>query len=122
MCGVRASVLVSTWCCGPDIHGFGCFMREDVKKDDFLTEYRGEIISQSESNRRGKLYDKVNCTYLFDRNQDYVLDGMRKGNLIKFANHAPGHTAAMYPRIRFVNAEHRHVCHLLLDVLPFFRC
>jgi SET domain-containing protein len=97
-------------CAHAEIHGFGCFLREEARKDEFVTEYRGEIISQGEANRRGKCYDKCNCTFLFDRNQDYVLDAMRKGNLIKFANHAPSDKASLYPRIRIVNAEQRCVC------------
>ena len=95
-------VLCSLYDAVADIHGYGCFIREDVKKD--------EIITQREANRRGKLYDKLNCTFLYDRNEDYVLDAMRKGNLIKFANCCPVETATMYPRIRIVNAEHRCVC------------
>jgi [histone H3]-lysine27 N-trimethyltransferase EZH2 len=90
-----------------EIHGFGCFVREDVKKDDFVTEYRGEVVSQLEANRRGKLYDKLDLTFLFDRNQDYLLDAMRKGNLVRFANHSAAKDAAMYPRIRIVGAEQR---------------
>jgi histone-lysine N-methyltransferase EZH2 len=115
--------LFFTSCCRAEIHGFGCFIREDVKKDEYVTEYRGEILSQSEANRRGKCYDKSNSTFLFERNQDYVLDAMRKGNLIKFANHASVDRATMYPRIRIVNAEHRQVkVNLAFQFCVFLYC
>ena len=82
-------------------------MREDVRKDEFLTEYRGEVISQEEANRRGAVYDKLNCTFLFGLNDDRVVDAMRKGNVVKFANHCVPEKASMYPRIRLVNGDHR---------------
>lgn len=89
-----------------DIHGFGCFLREDCKKDEFITEYLGEVVSQEEGNRRGKCYDKKNCTFLFNRNDDSVIDAMRMGSLMKFVNHC-NEKPSCYAIVRHVNAEHR---------------
>jgi len=32
----------------------------------------------------GKIYDKLNSTFLFHLNEDYVIDGTRKGSVARF--------------------------------------
>ena len=48
--------------------GWGLYMGETVKKGDFICEYVGEIISQEESEQRGRIYNKRNMSYLFTLN------------------------------------------------------
>ena len=61
--------------------------QEDIKKNQFVAEYTGELINHREADRRGKAYDRDSNTYLFDLNDDWVIDAKHKGNKMRFANH-----------------------------------
>ena len=52
-----------------EVHGFGLFTGEDVKKGDFLGEYKGEAVTLNEGARRGIVYEKQNTMYLFKLNK-----------------------------------------------------
>ena len=62
------------------IHGWGCFATCFIKKDEFICEYIGEKITQAESNRRGRIYDKIDSSFLFDLNEEYVIDARYRGD------------------------------------------
>jgi hypothetical protein len=62
------------------VHGWGCFLKHDAKKDDFVTEYLGEKISNVEGTRRGKLYDAKGVSFLFDVDESYCIDAFKKGS------------------------------------------
>jgi hypothetical protein len=87
------------------VHGWGAFALKPVKKGDLVGEYRGELVSQDEADRRGKIYDKLSCSFLFDLDDELVVDATRKGAKLKFANHHP--QPNLIPRVMFVDGDHR---------------
>jgi len=94
--------------------GWGLFTLHAVPKGGFVHEYVGEVVSQDEAERRGRVYDKINRSYLFNLNADFCIDAARKGNKMRFANHSS--FPNLEPRVMFVNGEHRIAMYALDDI------
>lgn len=89
------------------VHGLGLWACEDIREHEFLGEYKGEIITKKEADRRGAVYEHQKLSYLFTLNPTQEIDSTYFGNKIRFINHASAHKANLYPRIMMVNAVHR---------------
>ena len=58
------------------IAGWGAYMACDVPEAGALiSEYCGEVISQEDAERRGRIYDQNLCSFLFELNGDYCSVG-----------------------------------------------
>jgi len=60
--------------------GLGLFATMPILKGEFIIEYKGEIISSKEA-------DKRVTKYLFEINEDYTIDGAMRENTARYMNH-----------------------------------
>jgi len=55
------------------IHGLGLFMGDDVQAGEYIGEYKGEIITKAEAERRALIYDQRGTSYLFGLNNSKLV-------------------------------------------------
>uniref|UniRef100_A0A182LUA7 protein-synthesizing GTPase n=1 Tax=Anopheles culicifacies TaxID=139723 RepID=A0A182LUA7_9DIPT len=73
--------------------GWGVKTNAVIYEGQYISEYCGEVISYDEAEKRGREYDAVGRTYLFDldfndTDNPYTLDAARYGNVTRFFNHS----------------------------------
>ncbi|GHP11068.1 hypothetical protein PPROV_000979800 [Pycnococcus provasolii] len=69
----------------------GLFARRDFMTGEIVSRYGGELISRSEAQKRGAIYDQKGTSYLFELCawSGVCLDATNVGTLMRYANHAP---------------------------------
>jgi len=71
------------------IQGRGAFATRLIRKGERIVEYRGEVITPEEADRRYPWDDAArHHTFLFTVDDDRVIDGAHKGNSAKYMNHS----------------------------------
>ncbi|KAG1711326.1 hypothetical protein DVH05_008580 [Phytophthora capsici] len=104
---LRGSIQKNIGIASSATHGWGAYALEPIRKDEFVLEYTGELVTDEEAERRGGIYDRKELSYLFSVNSDYVVDAARKGNKAKFANHKEKAAANLDVKIISSNGEDR---------------
>jgi hypothetical protein len=59
-----------------------------MKKHEYIGEYKGEVVGEQESNRRGAVYHHRGLEYLFNLNKGQEIDSSRAGNKMRFINNS----------------------------------
>ncbi|XP_062559816.1 histone-lysine N-methyltransferase Su(var)3-9-like isoform X1 [Armigeres subalbatus] len=73
--------------------GWGVKTNQTIYEGWYITEYIGEVITYEEAEKRGREYDAVGRTYLFDldfngSDNPYTIDAAHYGNIARFINHS----------------------------------
>jgi len=87
------------------VAGFGLYAGERIRKNEYIGEYKGEILSKDEADRRGSIYHYRSTNYLFKLNTgvcttprvmtrllmkrpEQDVDSTLGGNKTRFINHS----------------------------------
>ena len=98
----------NTWKGISEVHGWGLFAGEDIRPNEFIGEYKGEIISRAEADRRGAVYHHRGLEYLFTLNKEQDVDSSRAGNKMRFINNSEeAKNQNCYARKMFCNGVQR---------------
>jgi SET domain-containing protein len=71
------------------IHGRGVFAAAVIARGDYLLEYKGEVLSQREADRRfARNKAEAGHTFFFGLGDGRVIDGAVGGNSARWINHS----------------------------------
>lgn len=81
--------------------GWGVKALQKIRKGEFVMEYVGEVITNEEAEKRGKVYDAEGRTYLFDLDYNdgdcpFTVDAAHYGNASHFMNHSCDPNLSVY--------------------------
>ena len=71
-----------------DDRGLGLFADTAIKKDSFVIEYIGEVITKEELEKRKDEYDENRHSYLKELEAGEYIDPTKKGNEARYMNHS----------------------------------
>ena len=99
------------------VAGWGLFATFPIRPGEFIGEYRGEVVSQNEAERRGKMYDRNFNSYLFNLNSEFVVDATNIGSKMRFINHS-AKKANCTARVVYVCGDHKIGVYALKNIRP----
>ena len=70
------------------IHGNGVFAVSAMAKGDEFIQYKGTLMTHAEADDMYGDGGETGHTFLFTLNDDYIVDGNRKGNTARWINHS----------------------------------
>lgn len=86
--GLRLGLRYRTVAGRSEIHGWGVYAGEDIPKNALIGEYLGEVIQENEAEKRGRVYDEMNYSFLFNITANFAIDSTRLGSKLKYCNHS----------------------------------
>jgi hypothetical protein len=70
------------------IHAWGMFADQHIAANDFVIEYKGELVTIAECERRSKMYEcEGRDDYIFRVDKEWFVDATMKGSMARFINH-----------------------------------
>ena len=70
------------------IHGNGVFAVADIAKGERIIEYKGDLRTHAEVDAGDAGDVESGHTFLFTLNDEWVIDGTRRGNVARWINHS----------------------------------
>ena len=87
--------------------GMGLFVLENCEKNEYITEYTGELIREAESERRAAVYDYRHHSYIFSLSPDtrWSIDSTYFGSKMRYVNHKSHNEHNAFSQVWSVNGE-----------------
>lgn len=87
--------------------GMGLFVLEGCLVNDYITQYTGELIRESESERRAAVYDYKHHSYIFSLSPDirWSIDSTYIGSKMRYANHKSHNEHNTYSQVWNINGN-----------------
>ena len=87
------------------IPGAGLFAEEDIKSNELINEYIGEMVEKDELERRSIINMAFERNYGFELTEEFDIDATRFGNLLRYVNHSSYGYENCYAREKFVRGD-----------------